>query len=115
MHALGLFCWRAWSPKKCPARGKRSPGRSLAILTEPALFDELAELLVRGREDADVGVPAAGGAERVDLAFLQNAQELRAGPPARGVNVAVGIDETTFARCPELCDHRDGPGHSRVL
>ena len=46
------------------------------VLSEVALLDALLEVAVRRRDDADVQVPARGGADAADLAVLQEAKHL---------------------------------------
>ena len=45
------------------------------VLPEPALGDELLEILVRGRNHADVDLDRLRSADRLEAPFLQHAEE----------------------------------------
>ena len=49
------------------------------VLAEALLLHHMAEVLVRRGDDADVHADRLGGAEPLELAFLQHAQDLRLG------------------------------------
>ena len=49
----------------------------IEIVPEAAIGDGLLEIAVRCRDDADVDADRARAPESLELAFLQNAQQLR--------------------------------------